>query len=249
MGVNFVTEWSSTWQLSLAVNKCSVLNVGTHATNQYRLGVRSLPICNTISDLGVENDNLLSFETHTQNMVSIANRRIYLIRRCFLSKDVSCLTKAYVVFVRPLRILFACLVSVRQIPCWLYRICSTSLYKIPTRFSSASYSERLKRLKFDTLELRRLYIDLTLCFKICNGYVALDKNDFFAFNPLSRTRGHRFKITVPNNRINARQHFFAGRVISAWNYLPTPVITAPSVCIFKKHVSEIDLNSLLTIKI
>ena len=101
-GVNSVTEWSSTWQLSLAVNKCSVLNVGTHATSQYRLGVSSLPISNTISDLGVEIDNLLSFETHIHNMVSTANRRIYLIRRCFLSKDVSCLTKAYVVFVRPL---------------------------------------------------------------------------------------------------------------------------------------------------
>ena len=55
-----------------------------------------------IYDLGVEIDNVLSFETHIHNMVSTANRRIYLIRRCFLSKDVSCLTKAFEVFVRPL---------------------------------------------------------------------------------------------------------------------------------------------------
>ena len=101
-GVNSVTEWSSTWLLSLAVNKCSMLHVGTHATSQYRLGVSSLPISKTIGDLGVEIDNLLSFETHIHNMGSTANRRIYLIRRCFLSKDVSCITKAYVVFVRPL---------------------------------------------------------------------------------------------------------------------------------------------------
>ena len=101
-GVNSVTEWSSTCQLSLAVNNCSVLHVGTHATSQYRLGANSLPICNTISDIGVEIDNLLSFETHIHNMVSVANRRIYLVRRCFLLKDVSCLTKAFVVFVRPL---------------------------------------------------------------------------------------------------------------------------------------------------
>ena len=116
-------------------------------------------------------------------------------------------------------------------------------------FSSVSYSERLKRLKFGTLELRRLYIDLTICFKICNGYVALDKNDFFAFNPLSRTRGHCFKITVHNSSINARQLFFAVLVIPAWNYLPTTVVTSPSVCIFKKRVSEIDLSSFLTIKL
>ena len=105
-------------------------------------------------------------------------------------------------------------------------------------FSSVSYSERLKRLKFDTLELRRLYIDLTLCFKICNGYVALDTNDFFAFNPLSRTRGHCFTITVPNSRINARQHFFAVRVIPAWNYLPTTVVTYRQ-SVYLNNVSEI----------
>ena len=99
-------------------------------------------------------------------------------------------------------------------------------------FSFVLYCERLTRLKFDTLELRRLYIDLTLCFKICNGYVALDKNDFFAFNPLSRTRGYCFKITVPNSRINARQHFFAVRVIPAWNYLLTTVVTSPSVSLY-----------------
>ena len=81
--VNSVMEWPSTWQLSLAVNKCSVLHIGTQTTSHYRLGVSSLRICNTISDLGVEIDNLLSFKTHVHNMVSIANQRIYLIRRYF----------------------------------------------------------------------------------------------------------------------------------------------------------------------
>ena len=123
---------------------------------------------------------------------------MFSLKRCKLpNKSLCC-------FCSPtLRILFACLVSVIQIPCWLYRICSTSLDKIPS-FSSVSYSERLKRLKFDNLELRRLYIDLTLCFKVCNGYVALAKNDFFAFNPLRRTRDHCFKNSYfPYKRTSA----------------------------------------------
>ena len=53
-GVNFLID------LSLAVNKCSVLHVGTHAISHYLLVVSSLPICNIISDLGVEIDNFLS---------------------------------------------------------------------------------------------------------------------------------------------------------------------------------------------
>ena len=113
-------------------------------------------------------------------MVSTANRRIYLIRRGFLSKDVSCLTKAYVVFVRPL------LEYCSSVWCPSYKYLVDSIESVQRRytkylpgFSYVSHSKRLKRLKFDTLELRRLYIYLTLCFKICNGYVALDKNDFF----------------------------------------------------------------------
>ena len=170
---------------------------------------------------------------------------MFSLKRCKLPN------KVFVVFfVRPL------LEYCSPVWCPSYKYLVDSIESVKRRFkkylpgcSSVSFSERIKRLKFDTLELRRLYIDLSQCFKICSGYVALDKNDFFAFNPLSRTRGHCINITVPNFRINARQHFFAVRVISAWNYLPTTVITAQSVCIFKKHVSEIDLNSLLTIKI
>ena len=153
----------------------------THATCQYRLGVGFLPICNTINDLDVEIDNLLSFKTHIHNMVSIANRRFYLIRRCFLSKYIICLTKAFAVFVRPL------LEYCSPFWCPSYKYLVDSIESVQRRFikylpgfSSVSYSERLKRFKFDTLELRRLYIDHTLCFKICNGCVALDKNDFFS---------------------------------------------------------------------
>ena len=62
-GVNSVIDWSSTQQLSLAVNKCSVFHVGVHGTS---LGVSSPPTCNTISDLGVEIDNSLLFKTHYQ---------------------------------------------------------------------------------------------------------------------------------------------------------------------------------------
>ena len=174
--INSVIEWSSTWQLSLAVNKCSVLHVGTHATNHYyRLGVSSLPICNTISDLGVEVDNLLSFETHIHNMVSIANRRIYLIRRYFHSEDIIYLIKSFVVFVRPL------LEYCSPVSCPSYKHLVDSVESVQRRFtkylpcfSSVSYSERLKCLELDTLELYRLYIDLTLYFKTCNGCVALN---------------------------------------------------------------------------
>ena len=115
-------------------NKCFMLHIVTHATSHYLLGGSSLPICNTISDFGIKIYNLLSFKTHIHNMVSIANRRIYLIRRCFLSNDVICLIKAFVVFVHPLLEYCSAVGCLSYKHLSLYRICSTSLYKIPPWF-------------------------------------------------------------------------------------------------------------------
>ena len=148
------------------------------------------------------------------------------------------------------RILFACLVSVKKIPLLtlqnLFNVALQNTYPVfhPCHILSALSTSSLILLSSVDYTSISAYV-----FKICNGHVALDKNDFFSFNPLSRIRGHCFKVTVPNSRINVRQHFFAVRVIPAWNYLPTTLVTSSSVCLFKKRVSEIDLSSFLTIKL
>ena len=133
-----------------------VCHVGAYSISHYLLGDCSLPICNIISDPGVEIDNLISFKTRIHNMVYKAIQRIYLIWR-FLSKDITCLSKTFPVFVRvsSLRILFVHLEAVVHILHRLCRICSTSLYKQLAEFSCMPYREHLKRLKLDTLELCR----------------------------------------------------------------------------------------------
>ena len=90
--------------------------------------------------------------------VLFKNNPVAIFKRCFLSKDVICLTKAFVVFVRPLWKYCS--------PVWCpsYKHIVDSgqrrFIKHLPGFSPESYSERLKRLKLDTPELRRLYIDL-----------------------------------------------------------------------------------------
>jgi hypothetical protein len=48
-------------------------------------------------------DNKLSFTSLINSVVAQASVRAYLIRKCFVSKDVSTLIRAYKVYVRPLR--------------------------------------------------------------------------------------------------------------------------------------------------
>ena len=44
--------------------------------------------------------------------------------------------------------------------------------------SSFSYSERLRLLNLDSLEMRRLRADLMLCFKMLEGFVDVDALNF-----------------------------------------------------------------------
>ena len=65
---------------------------------------------------------------------------------------------------------------------------------------------------------------------------------------LSRTRGHCFKITVRNSRINARQHFLQSELfLLGITYQQLSLLHRQSV--YLKRVAEIDLSSFLTIKL
>ena len=54
-------------------------------------------------------------------------------------------------------------------------------------FKYLSYSERLLLLHADTLELRRLKTDLVMLYKIVHNLVALNFDDFFAYNGFTTT--------------------------------------------------------------
>jgi len=51
-------------------------------------------------------------------------------------------------------------------------------------YSGYSYLERLRRLELQSLEHRRLLVDLIFCYKIVFGIVDVPMNDFFSFSTL-----------------------------------------------------------------
>jgi len=48
-------------------------------------------------------------------------------------------------------------------------------------FANVPYSERLHRLQLQSLELRRLFFDLCMCYRIIFGLVNVCVSDFFEF--------------------------------------------------------------------
>jgi len=100
-----------------------------------------------------------------------------------------------------------------------------------------SYEERLVQCKITTLERRRERGDMIDVFKIIHGYTKLDAANFFKFadqrHELS-TRSAVNKCLVPEKcRLEIRKHFFANRVVQAWNDLPIEIREAETVNGFK----------------
>jgi len=71
---------------------------------------------------------------------------------------------------------------------------------------------------------------MIMCYKIINGLgpVARNCSNFFSFNNV-RTRGHNFKLYLPECRLDALKISFARRVCLTWNNLSFDVVNADSL--------------------
>ena len=76
-----------------------------------------------------------------------------------------------------------------------------------------SYNNRLILCNLPSLELRRLYADLVLCFKIVHCKVDLTFSDFFQFDSnIHNTRGNCLKLKLVKSNSKYKIHFFSNRV-------------------------------------
>jgi len=87
-------------------------------------------------------------------------------------------------------------------------------------YNQYTYSERLSRLKLQSLELRRRVTDLLWCYKIIFNVVDISAEEFFCHNTCSYTRGHRFELFKRRPVSNTKAIFFSDRVVNVWNAMP-----------------------------
>ena len=102
-----------------------------------------------------------------------------------------------------------------------------------------SYRDRLSRLGIQSLQARRLFHDLTMVYKVVHNLIDTPFHGLFAFRPtIHSTRGHPFKLYVPDIKLNCRKEFFSVRVVSFWNNLPVTIVTQPNIRSFKILLKE-----------
>jgi len=103
------------------------------------------------------------------------------------------------------------------------------------------YTERLRLLNLQSLEVRRLYFDLILCYRIVFGLVSVNIDDFFQLNNAS-TRGHPYKLYKRFIHCRARMSFFSTRAVtlltsSHYRHLRKPLglLTFPNTSVTHIH--------------
>ena len=91
------------------------------------------------------------------------------------------------------------------------------------------YKDRLRKLGLFSLEKRRLWGDLIAAYRQ-KGSQLFERVDN------SKTRGKGFKLREGRFRLDIRGKFFTERVVRCWNRLPTEVVDAPSLEVFKARL-------------
>ena len=193
----------------------------------------------------------MSFSLHISELVAKAKQRIFFIFRSFKTRDVKHLLLAYKSYILP--IVDYCS-SIWSPYCFVDLLSVESVQRLFTRklsgFDKLPYHVRLDKLQLPTLELRRLYSDLALCYKIFHGEIAgpPERYGLKLANIVSNTRGHDLKLVTDHSRVDARLHYFGVRIAAPWNSLPHETVHASSVVSFKQSVVKLSLSKFLKIK-
>jgi hypothetical protein len=166
-------------------------------------------------------------------------RALGSIKRGFKYIDVTSFPKLYNCYVRPH--LEYC------VQAWApyYKKDITELEKVQRRATKLvpslrklPYEERLQKLGMYSLYCRRIRGDLIETFKILNGMEKVPQERFFQPMTLQTTRGHPHKLFRGQSKLLVRSNFFSQRVVSHWNKLPSQVVCAKSVALFKENLDR-----------
>ena len=237
--LNQLADWSRKWLLKFNSSNCKVIHFG-HNNHEYNYTLNNydnLEVSVEEKDLGIHVSNNFKFSSHISKITAKANSILGRINRTFTYKDKELVKFLYTSLVRP-HLEYA-------VQSWspFYQKDIHALEQVQRRatrlipeFDSLTYDERINSLQLTTLEDRRIRGDLIEVYKIIHGIENVDLTKFFTVindGPCAVTRGHQYKLMLPQVRTERRRNFFSVRVVNKWNKLPNDVVLSPTLNIFK----------------
>ena len=222
-------------------NKCSVIHLGqNNACAGYSLFNKPLKVSENERDLGIIVDNKLKFSEQCNSAVNKANATLGIIKRNIVSRNHGIVTKLYKALVRPK--LEYCIQAWRP---YLKKDIDKiervqrRATKLISECKNLSYEDRLVKSGLTTLEARRNRGDMIEVFKFTKRITKMNPNNLFNYSTSTRTRGHQFKLVKDRPRLDIRKNFFTHRVVNSWNALPSYVVEAESINMFKNRYDKL----------
>jgi len=186
----------------------------------------------------------MCFSEHCSIISKKAHQKAAIILRCFNYIDPPVLVRAFIVFVRPILEYASCVWNPylkKDI-----RIIESVQRKFTKRLHGMGvhpYAHRLQILGLQSLERRRMAIDLKTMYKIVHGLTFLGQDpSFIKRRPNACLRGHQLQIMWNTTHKGCKFNFFVSRVGRVWNSLPEEVVTALTLSRFTKLLNELDLG-------
>lgn len=230
--INQLLEWSQNWLLKFNNSKCKHVHLGPNSIHRYTMSNTVIEKSEEEKDLGIIIDSKLQFQQHINAQVKKANQKVGIINRTFKYMDKDMFLTLYKSLVRPhLEYGSTVWAVINKKEAILIENVQRRATRLIREIQHLSYGDRLKYLGLPSLQYRRLRADMVETYKIFNDIDKVDKSIFPVRE--SRTRGHKHKIFKKHSRTNRRKYSFSQRVVDHWNALPTDIVEAKSVNIFK----------------
>lgn len=238
--VDIVAQWAIDNDMPLSIDKCAVLHCGSKQQNsQYLLNGVIINSVNSFKDLGILRTTDGTYSEHCKAVAAKASRIAGAIRCSFQSKAPELMWPAFQAYVIPV------LMYGSQVWNPLLIKDKMCLEKVQRRFtknirglSALSYSDRLKELGAISLDMRRLYADMTMVYKFQHKLVNIPAASVGLSTCVSCTRGSDIRL-IPRCSVNRKSAaLFCGRAPPMWNKLPIQITSSHSLSIFKCKLSN-----------
>ena len=98
------------------------------------------------------------------------------------------------------------------------------------------YGTRLRESRLSSLKKRRLQGDLIVAFQYLKGACRKAREGVFTRVCSDRMKGNSYKLEEGRFILDTRKKFFTVRMVRQWNRLPSEVVGATSVEVFKARL-------------
>ena len=244
--LNKLEIWQNKWQMEFNPSKCNIICISNKQSphqRTYTFCGSKLEQVDSASYLGITVNSKLKWSEHISSISSKASRSLGLIKRNLWNCPRKVRETAYTSIVRP-KLEYASaswdphhkkdISTLERVQRKAARFCLQNFNK------TASVTDMLSDLKWDTLETRRKKNRLTLMYKLSHNLVDITTENHLIPNSEKRTHNsHAFKYRMPKVSKDVFKFSFFPRSITEWNLLPADLVNCKSLSNFKLNLGKL----------